>query len=198
MGYTHYWTLKRGANDPVRFKEAVDLFKECWERAQKTFSYVVWDKKTESWKKKRFKKENLLKGWDGTGEAIISEDKICFNGNRRYGLDHETFRIYLADFNDTEGWNIGKNGEIHDFCKTARKPYDLAVCLALLSFKEVFGDDFEYSSDGVTRESISKPENRTYWESIDWDPKIEDEWKRAYRVWDDVMLERHLAAMMAR
>ena len=33
-----------------------------------------------------------------------------------------------------------------DFCKTARKPYDVAVCLALLCFKKNFGNDFSYSN----------------------------------------------------
>ena len=34
------------------------------------------------------------------------------------------------------------------FCKTARKPYDLAVCLSLLRIKEIAPDAIELSSDG--------------------------------------------------
>ena len=199
MGYTHYWTLKKSANDPVRFKEAVELFKELWAAAPKTFTGEGWDKKTESWKKKRFKKENLLKGGLGEGEPVITDTCIKFNGDAKYELDHETFCIDLADFTDPENnWSRRENGDIWDFCKTARKPYDLAVCLALMAFKDVFGDDFEYSSDGVTREGIKDPESIKYWKSINWKPEIEYEWKRAYRVYDKYMLDQQFASVMAR
>ena len=196
MGYTHYWTLKKGANDPERFALAVNLFKECWEKAPKTFSYKVWDDKTKSWKRKRFKKENLLKGGCGTGEATITDTEIYFNGDAKYGLDHETFYISLENLNDN--WLHRENGDVWNFCKTARKPYDLAVCLALLSFKKVFGDDFEYSSDGVTREGIKDPESIKYWKKINWKPKVEAEWKKAYRIFDEVMFERQYHSVMAR
>ena len=43
-------------------------------------------------------------------------DEIIFNGNSIGDLDHETF--YINKKNDQESFN---------FCKTARKPYDLAV-----------------------------------------------------------------------
>ena len=76
-----------------------------------------------------------LAGSNGTGKPIFTNTMVCFNG-----LDedsHET--CYLAlDNSDFE----------FDFCKTARKPYDVAVCLTLLCFKKFFEDDFEYSSDG--------------------------------------------------
>ena len=55
------------------------------------------------------------------GEEIIvdqseNKDEIMFNGMAIKGLDHETF--YINKKNDKESFN---------FCKTARKPYDLAV-----------------------------------------------------------------------
>lgn len=186
MGYTHYWTLKKSANDPARFKEAVELFKELWANVQKTFVITAgWDDEKKKWVKKRVKKEDLLHGWDGTGVPTFKDDEICFNGDKTYGLDHETFRISLQDLTNPDAWcNRRDNGDVWDFCKTARKPYDLAVCLALLAFKDVFGDDFEYSSDGVTRESIQDKENIKYWKSIGWKTKVEDEWKRAYKVYD--------------
>lgn len=191
MGYTHYWTLKKGCNNPEKFALAVNLFKECWENAPKTLAYEVWDDKEKGWKQKRFKRENLLKGGLGEGEPTITDTRIHFNGDAKYDLDHETFHIDLADFTDEENtWRRRGDGSIWDFCKTAEKPYDLAVCLALLSFKEIFGDDFEYSSDGVTRENIKNPENLKYWESINWKPRIEWGWKRAYKVFDKVIAER--------
>ena len=68
MGYTHYWALKKECNDPIRFKEAVEMFKGLWAAAPKTFSYQVWDDEKNCWKLKRFKKENLLFG--GLGKLL--------------------------------------------------------------------------------------------------------------------------------
>lgn len=201
MGYTHYWTLKKSANDPARFKEAVELFKELWDEAPKTYTADVWDKKAEAWKTKRFKKENLLKGGLGEGDPVITDTCIRFNGDAKYDLDHETFCLDLADFTAEDGYNRKENGDVLDFCKTARKPYDLAVCLALMAFKDVFGDDFEYSSDGVTRENLKDPDCIAYWERNGLDPDIEHEWKRAYKVYDNYMLDMldlHIKPTMAR
>ena len=53
------------------------------------------------------------------------------------------------------------SGEAFDFCKTARKPYDLAVCLVLLAMKRHAPKSVKVSSDG------------------DWD----GEWKEAREVY---------------
>ena len=61
------------------------------------------------------------------------DDKIVFNG---VGADsHETFFVSAdgVDFN---------------FCKTAQKPYDIAVTASLILAKKVFGDNIKISSDG--------------------------------------------------
>lgn len=179
MGYTHYWTLK--SKDPDLFRTAVNLFKVCLDLMPKTITTDVFDRKKGEWVRKRI--SNKLHGGNGLGKPTITDTTIRFNGNRKWGLDHETFRISLDDYN--EGW-VTDDGYIDDFCKTAEKPYDLAVCLCLLCFKAVYGDDFEYSSDGVTRESIKKPENLKYWKSIGWEPVIEDGWKKAYKIFDKV------------
>jgi hypothetical protein len=76
-----------------------------------------------------------LCGGMGDGEPEFSEKQINFNGDGEHGLDHETFRIVF----DSPEW---------DFCKTARKPYDMVVCLCLISMKNNIPDGFEYSSDG--------------------------------------------------
>lgn len=75
-----------------------------------------------------------LFGGDGTGEPIFSDTEICFNGDRTSGMDHETF-VVTPDPIDFE------------FCKTARKPYDLMVCAVLISMKKHLVN-FSYSSDG--------------------------------------------------
>jgi hypothetical protein len=55
-------------------------------------------------------------------------------------MSHETFGIR---------W-FPSGGEVKGFCKTARKPYDILVCVSLLAFKHAFynPDVFSFSSDG--------------------------------------------------
>lgn len=69
----------------------------------------------------------------GENEPIITDTEVCFNG--KAPEDYETCAMSL----ESKGF---------DFCKTARQPYDVAVCLLLLCMADAFGDDFEYSSDG--------------------------------------------------
>lgn len=64
---------------------------------------------------------------------MLTETVIQFNG--RGGDGHETFRVDLEE------------GGVQ-FCKTARKPYDQAVCEILLLIRQEFGDSIKISSDG--------------------------------------------------
>lgn len=90
---------------------------------------------------KRLKNVMVLTGaWD-TLESIEGQpprcglDGIVFNGRDDEG--HETFSIHPTD----TGW---------DFCKTARKPYDVFVHLVLRLLEEYFPDQVEIDSDGPT------------------------------------------------
>lgn len=60
-----------------------------------------------------------LAGPDGTGVPVIDRDRISFNGTASDDQDYETFELTpaITDF---------------DFCKTARRPYDLVVTAILL------------------------------------------------------------------
>jgi hypothetical protein len=78
-----------------------------------------------------------LAGWDGEGEAIINDEEIRFNGVGEDG--HETMSLGL----DTNGFN---------FCKTVRKPYDLAVTSLLVIASQHLGDNVRVSSDGYLSE----------------------------------------------
>jgi hypothetical protein len=81
----------------------------------------------------------IIRGPDGFGEPIINDDYIALNGDRENNLEHETFLI--------------ENGQPDEFnfCKTARKPYDLVVnAIATFMFDEGFIDS--YSSDGPNDE----------------------------------------------
>ncbi len=87
----------------------------------------------------------VIAGGDGEGSPILNDTVICFNGDARKGLDHETFLVELPDQKEREGFG---------FCKTARKPYDTLVCLALISLFEEINDPaiFGFSSDGDERD----------------------------------------------
>lgn len=63
---------------------------------------------------------------------ILTEEEIRFNGYE--DESHETFLVTpgITDF---------------DFCKTAAKPYDVAVCMALIILNKN-NPTFTYSSDG--------------------------------------------------
>lgn len=129
MGYTHYWTFKKSPKDiengAEKFKNAVLLFKAGIEKMRES--------KKQDLDGNILDYTNLLgNGW-GEGEPIIEDSKLIFNG--KTPDDHETFAITMES-------------EDFDFCKTARKPYDPFVCLALLCFENEFGDDIEVSSDG--------------------------------------------------
>jgi hypothetical protein len=67
---------------------------------------------------------------------------ICFNGDGMEDLDHESF--YFSP-------NASKREKEFSFCKTARKPYDLAVCATLIALK-VRIPGFSYTSDGDAEE----------------------------------------------
>jgi hypothetical protein len=64
--------------------------------------------------------------FDGRGEeegVVYEKDYVAFNGDESKGEGHETFYM-------------DRNDDDFNFCKTANKPYDLAVCLALLCIKK--------------------------------------------------------------
>ena len=125
MGYTHYWRFHRN--------------KMTTEDIRSTFKYV--SEEIQDIINKLPQSKEILRGGLGEGEPIINETEIWFNGDEEKELDHETFSI---NWKDTEAFG---------FCKTARKPYDLFVCLALLSFKEHFPSHvFQLSSDGDAEE----------------------------------------------
>lgn len=128
MGYTHYWKLK---TVPENYKEQ---FPKVVTEVQMLIERMPTNSETAGG---HFNEDKvILRGGDGTGKPDISKERICFNGDGKKGLDHEIFHI---EFNQ-EPFEF-------DFCKTARKPYDQAVCLCLLSLGNHI-NGFEFSSDG--------------------------------------------------
>ena len=85
---------------------------------------------------------NLLQYENDTKDSpLVNEEIIHFNGIDENG--HETF--YLTP-------------NCNEFCKTARKPYDLPTCEILLILKHHYGNKFDLSSDGfwVSEEDFKK------------------------------------------
>lgn len=80
---------------------------------------------------------------DGWGEIripytrAVTDKEIRFNG--LLGRGHETFAIGK----DSAGW---------EFCKTAQKPYDVAVTAILAYLEGAHPDKFTASSDGTPEE----------------------------------------------
>lgn len=66
----------------------------------------------------------------------IDDVTVRFNGSGKEG--HETFQIK----------NFVPTGDNFDFCKTARKPYDLAVTACLAYLDSIYPDAIDVSSDG--------------------------------------------------
>jgi len=156
MGYTHYYrfsknpkTIEKGAE---KFANAVNAAKICIGRLPKRIYSVNDGGKRTSYRL------YPMRGGNGYGEPIYNPDFICFNGDEKHGQGYETFYISLKN-------------DFSTYCKTARQPYDVAVCIALLCFKHYFGRDFELSSDGDME-------------------KGEEGWKRAKRITKDYFAEQ--------
>jgi hypothetical protein len=67
------------------------------------------------------------------GEQVYESGYFSFNGVD--GGAHETFSIDIQT-------------QEEDFCKTAEKPYDMAVTASLILAKKIFGEDIVIRSDG--------------------------------------------------
>lgn len=105
----------------------------------------IWDKKLETARVILDDFKDIIQLDDGSA-PICNEDEIVFNGIGDNA--HETFVLK-------------RTAEEFNFCKTARKPYDTAVCAILLLFSDVVN----VSSDG-DREDWE--EALEYWESKFW------------------------------
>jgi hypothetical protein len=122
MGYTHYWRIPKELDAEKFATLSAEL---------QTAADLLPDYSTSA----GMNHEGVIHLGDGGGEGnpIFSKEEICFNG--KGAGSHETFIIQQNGNSDFE------------FCKTARKPYDLMVCLSLLRLKHHFPES-KISSDG--------------------------------------------------
>lgn len=85
----------------------------------------------------------VIRGGDGEGSPVFNENVIAFNGDKKDDMYHETFAIERVKRDSRS-----EKGLVFDFCKTARKPYDLMVKISMLRLKYHF-PECELSCDGV-------------------------------------------------
>ena len=118
MGYTHYW------HEDARPKEIP-------EKAVKIIKEIV---------DKAYKAGLIQREYNEKKPPVVTSKEIRFNGVNDDG--HETFYYGVDDKRP----NI-YDGELFDFCKTARKPYDEVVMKVLIVLARYL-DGFEIGSDG--------------------------------------------------
>ena len=131
MGYTHYWTINQK-----------EISRESW------FGFMQEFEKIES---------EFHGKLDHTTDQKykIDLDYIHFNGVGEQS--HETFTMNRKNPLEKSYIDPDKNKlEYFDFCKTARKEYDIAVCCALIIAKKHFGDIIKVSSDGIDEDGWDK------------------------------------------
>lgn len=116
MGYTHYY------NTPKL------IAREDWTallmQVEKIIEFLPPDFMTK-----------VIRGGHGNGLPKFNPDMIWFNGNEDDDLDHETFMLERK-FEPAEWQKPGKKGLYFNFTKTARKPYDLLVCLVMIAMHQ--------------------------------------------------------------
>ncbi|HEX5426548.1 MAG TPA: hypothetical protein VFW94_23575 [Candidatus Acidoferrales bacterium] len=76
----------------------------------------------------------------------IDVERIRFNGTGYDDASHETFILERKP--PSNNWGRDEDGMAFDCCKTARKPYDLVVCAALIVARAHAGPLIDVSSDG--------------------------------------------------
>lgn len=134
MGYTHYWD-KKGNFNTKKFAEFTNKVKKIVEAIDTKGPiggvYYLAAKDAV---------EVAIDIAGGAGEKgskpILNDNEVCFNGLE--DNSHESFYIQNRD----------DSLDAFSFCKTARKPYDIAVTASLIAFKHTFAYGTKISSDG--------------------------------------------------
>ncbi len=124
MGYTHYWSASRDFTD--------DEWKLIKENARKILTHATDHYGI-----------SVSEEYDVNRVPVVDDLKIRFNGLGDEG--HETFVLSHAvptppEYRATE--------PDFQFCKTARKDYDMPVVAILIAARAIAPDAFEWSSDG--------------------------------------------------
>ena len=156
MGYTHYWKLNLDYEiNSEKWKEIVDDFNKILDveidipSKNDPFGptvhpyYDVYDG-TGGMTSLR----NILEPYSNQ-KLEITDEEIRFNGREEGDRGHEIFSLQRKVDKRLEDYATRLDRKyIFDFCKTARKPYDIVVCCLLVILKHRLGNMIEISSDG--------------------------------------------------
>jgi hypothetical protein len=169
MGYTHYW--RRGKTIPkTKMKAIVGDFKKVLPELNKVIDLAGGDGKGKptidydlvSFNGRKDCNHPIKELWitwpgkNASGVAKPDEDAkegYWFGGaqlsKRTCGGDcsHET--CFFPRVMEIQGWQEQKEGLYSEFCKTAFKPYDLAVISFLIIAKHHLNGKLVVSSDGT-------------------------------------------------
>lgn len=144
MGYTHYFS----------YEPRADSFIAAWPQIVDDARLIAEHVQSELGVR--------LAGGLGTGEPELDRRHIWLNGPDRGDLGHETLLIDPepwvswdeqaahghADWAAREREQFETRGFYVSFCKTARKPYDIAVTSILLRARHLASGSFVIGSDG--------------------------------------------------
>jgi len=120
MGYTHYWDAPTAHPDYAAAWPCIITDTQAIITAVRGAGIVI-------------------AGPDGFGRPLLDAEGIAFNGDATGDLDYEAF--VLAAPGPVPRFE-------HLFCKTGRRPYDLAVAAVLLRCHLLLPEVFRIGSDG--------------------------------------------------
>ena len=144
MGYTHYWKLNLDYEiNSEKWKEIVDDFNKILD-----VEINIADNNIYAGTGGMTSLRKILEPYSNQ-KLEITDEEIRFNGREEGDRGHETFSLQRKSDKRLEDYASRLNRKyIFDFCKTARKPYDIVVCCLLIILKHRLGNMIEIGSDG--------------------------------------------------
>ena len=144
MGYSHYYKFRTNYKiSSLKWKEIVDDFNKILDveiDIDVNDIYAGTGGMTSL--------RNILEPYSDQ-KLEITDKEIRFNGREEGDCGHETFSLQRKSDKRLEDYATRLDRKyIFDFCKTARKPYDIVVCCLLVILKHRLGNMIEIGSDG--------------------------------------------------
>lgn len=152
MGYTHYWKFNLNYEiNSEKWKEIVDDFNKILDVEIDIADHEVYavSPPNENFRAGGMTSlRNILEPYSDQ-KLEITDEEIRFNGREEGDRGHETFSLQRKADKRLEDYASRLDRKyIFDFCKTARKPYDIVVCCLLVILKHRLGNMIEIGSDG--------------------------------------------------
>lgn len=146
MGYTHYWAFRKPERKKGAMADAEKKYKKAIIDCQRIAVKYNKDKKTKGLDWERLSgfaahcKPGTYGGLKLNGKGSNAHEDFCMREHLRdeLGLQHK------------DRYGYGRAGS--NFCKTARKPYDVVVTACLAVLKYHLGDLISISSDGTHKD----------------------------------------------